>query len=121
MKLENELVGDLSALSGIIEDPISLDGNWFNAKIAGTELTLQMKVFANGSVFGIGGGRISKLALFDDRVRREKMSFHDACETHYDRGWDIKPRTREAYDRCKRIVEALGGEMGIKPKRKYHV
>lgn len=121
MKLENELVGDLSALSDIIEGPISIDGNWFNATIAGTGLRLQMKVFAKGSIFGIGDGRISAIAIFDDKVRREKMSFHDACETHYSRGWDIKPRTREAYDRCKRIVEALGSKMDIKPKRKYNV
>jgi hypothetical protein len=119
MKLETEHTGDLSALEGIITGPISFDGNWFNAKIAGSTLDLQMKVFSEGSNYGIGGGRISKLAIFDDVVRMEKMSFHDSCETHYDRGWDIMPRTLEAYERCRQIVEALGGKMDIKPKKKY--
>jgi hypothetical protein len=121
INIQNELVGDLSALSGIVEDPISMDGNWFNAKISGTDLTLSIKVFAEESHFGIGGGRISKLAIYDDQLRLELMNFHASCETHYDRGWDIKPKTQEAYDRCKQIVEALGGQMDIKPKRKYHV
>ena len=121
MKLGTEITGDLSALSDIIEAPVSIDGNWVKANISGTGLTLEMKVFAEESIFCIDDGRISAIVIFDDKVRWEKMNFHDACETHYSRGWDIKPRTREAYDRCKRIVEALGSTMDIKPKRKYNV
>ena len=45
------------------------------------------KVYDEGSEFGINGGRISKLWIEDSR------KFPVAS---YDRGWDIKPTSKEA-------------------------
>ncbi len=119
MRIGSGDTGDLSALADLIEPHYEIDGNWFKAQMRGTGLTLGIKVFAETSMHGIGGGRISKLSIYDDLVRWEKMDFHAACETHFDRGWDIRPRTREAYERCRAIVEALGGQMDIKPKKRH--
>ena len=46
----------------------------------------QVKVYDEGSQYGIEGGRISKLWL-----RQGKTTV-----ANYDRGWDIKPQTPEA-------------------------
>ena len=46
----------------------------------------QVKVYDEGSVFGINGGRISKLWLSIDG--REVAN--------YDRGWDVRPTRKEA-------------------------
>ncbi len=43
------------------------------------------KVFDDGSLFGINGGRISKLQI--------KQS--DNILVNYDRGWDIKPDEKD--------------------------
>ena len=45
-----------------------------------------MKVYEEGSQFGIDGGRISKLML--------KRDGKVVC--NYDRGWDVEPATKEA-------------------------
>ena len=42
------------------------------------------KVYDEGSRYGIGGGRISKLQLKDENGK---------TVVNYDRGWDIKPKT----------------------------
>jgi hypothetical protein len=110
----NDYTGDLTALEEIADGPISVSDNWVNFKLADTDLTVEMKVFADGSTYGIGNGRISKLAIYDDAERIRLMDFHRACETHYDRGWDIKPRTAEAYDRCRLLVETMGARLRIK-------
>ena len=47
----------------------------------GTAFRYLAKVFDTGSVFGIGGGRISKLEI--------KRSGEVVAQ--YDRGWDIEP------------------------------
>ena len=117
----NDYAGDVSALADMVDSP-SLRDNWFEGIIRGTEppLTLSVKVFEEESTYGIGNGRISKMAVYNDALRYEK-GFHGACEMHYDRGWDIRPRTREAYDRCKAVIEALGGHMNIRfraPRKK---
>lgn len=45
-----------------------------------------IKVYEEGSQFGINGGRISKLSL--------KMD--GECIANYDRGWDLEPTCEEA-------------------------
>ena len=47
----------------------------------------QVKVYDEGSEFGIGGGRISKLWLGIDGQR----------VANYDRGWDLEPTCEEAH------------------------
>ena len=54
----------------------------YNGKRYGYEI----KVYDEGSEFGINGGRISKLEI---RCKGEKVA-------HYDRGWDMEPVNGEA-------------------------
>lgn len=60
------------------------------------------KVYNVYSKYGIDGGRISKLCIWecneDDSERREVVS--------YDRGWDLKPK-REDMNFYDRIIRAL--------------
>ena len=50
-------------------------------KVVGSIFHYWIKQYGEGSVFGIDGGRISKLML--------KRNGEIVC--NYDRGWDIKP------------------------------
>ena len=52
--------------------------------VSGEKYTAYIKHYENGSEFGIGGGRISKLQLKDKDGR---------TVVNYDRGWDIRPET----------------------------
>ena len=59
---------------------------WVEGTIVGFEnYTFQAKIFDVGSKYGIGNGRISKLAV-------KKWSLEVMC---YSRGWGSKPRTEE--------------------------
>ena len=57
-----------------------------NLKIHNSIFHYWMKVYEEGSQFGIDGGRISKLML--------KRDGKVVC--NYDRGWDIEPTCKEA-------------------------
>ena len=63
---------------------------WTEGKINGYEYWI--KHFDEGSEFGINGGRISKLAIRDQKGR---------WVVNYDRGWDRKPtkETRAIYEK----------------------
>ena len=65
----------------------------------------QAKVFDEGSKYGIDGGRISKLSIWDEDMRN-KTNFFDSCIVNYDRGWDIEPET-EHQETYRDIVNAL--------------
>lgn len=54
----------------------------------GTIYTYEAKVYDVGSRYGIKGGRISKLFI------KERLSQKPVL--HYDRGWDIRPKTAVA-------------------------
>ena len=57
----------------------------------------EAKVYAEGSVYGINGGKISKLQVkLDDRV-----------VANYDRGWDLYPAGGKDQQALARIVAAL--------------
>ena len=45
-----------------------------------------VKAYDEGSEYGIDGGRISKM----------EISINGRTVCNYDRGWDIKPKTKEA-------------------------
>lgn len=49
------------------------------------------KVFPLGSEFGINGGRISKLQIYNKDDFENGCTWDD-CIVHYDRGWNVKPR-----------------------------
>lgn len=60
-------------------------------QVGNSEFKYWVKVFDEGSEFGIDGGRISKLML-------KRNGIAVCC---YDRGWDIKPvdsETQTAYN-----------------------
>lgn len=59
---------------------------WQTIKIdvSGKKYTACLKRYDEGSNYGIGGGRISKLQIKDENGR---------TVVNYDRGWDIRPQT----------------------------
>ena len=63
-----------------------LDDNW--RELRDGNLFIQVKVYEEGSRFGINNGRVSK--LFVTRDGKTKIS--------YDRGWDVQPNTMEDGD-----------------------
>lgn len=64
----------------------------------------EAKVYEEGSEFGINGGRISKLTIWDEKKRRES-NLLAACIVNYDRGWDIKPKTVKAQQALEAVLE----------------
>jgi len=70
-------------------------GTWVDGYI--NNLRFQAKIYDVGSKFGINGGRISKLAVWDESNRRAGDLIS------YDRGWDKK-----SADDCQRkLLQAL--------------
>ena len=51
----------------------------------------EAKVYDEGSEFGINGGRISKLFIRRDDGKTAPI-------LNYDRGWDIRPRSKAALE-----------------------
>lgn len=51
----------------------------------------EAKLFDVGSEFGIDCGRVSKLQVWDKKIREEE-NLGKATIFNYDRGWDIKPK-----------------------------
>lgn len=70
--------------------------NWIIGTIG--EYTFEAKHFDKPSEFGINDGRTSKLYIFDSK-RKSIVT--------YDRGWDRKPRTKEAKAMTKELVDYL--------------
>lgn len=90
----NEYVGNINLLKGMSVSKERAD-NWVEFSIDGFECTA--KVFAEGSDFGIDGGRVSKLGI----------SKNNKTICNYDRGWDIEPRTKAGKEVLRKIVEEI--------------
>ena len=74
----------------------TLRGGGVDGKI--DDYRFQAKVFNTGSKFGIDGGRISKLEVWDGATRgADKL-------LSYDRGWDKKPVGAEAKDLLRTLL-----------------
>ena len=69
---------------------------WVSGTVDGN-ITFEAKVFDNPSVFGIDGGRISKLSI---RNASEEI-------VNYDRGWDVEPTTPEHRQIYEAVVSTL--------------
>jgi hypothetical protein len=86
-----------------------LPNRWVEGKIG--DYRFQAKVYDIGSHFGIDGGRISKLAVWDEGPGGlgEIIS--------YDRGWDKEPAAEEHISILQAIVEhfKLKGESRNEP------
>lgn len=63
---------------------------WIDGTIDG--MRFQARVYDEGSRFGIEEGRVSKLAIWNEAIRKARRNFFDACTVNYDRGWDIRPK-----------------------------
>ena len=76
---------------------------WTEGRIEVRGITFHywVKVYDEGSVYGINGGRISKLT-----IRNEKTG---ADVANYDRGWDIKPKTQSAQKVVDTLLERYAG------------
>lgn len=57
----------------------------------------EAKVYDNGSEYGIYGGRVSKLSIYED----------DEVIVHYDRGWDYGKYTTSVYNPLVEQLESL--------------
>lgn len=66
-------------------------GGWIDGTIGGYRF--QAKIFDEGSEYGINGGRVSKLCVWDEELRAKKQGIWSATIVNFDRGWDIKPKT----------------------------
>jgi hypothetical protein len=66
--------------------------NWVSGTI--DKYQFEAKIFDEGSTYGINNSRVSKLSIYDEKVRQEKSNFFAACIVNYDRGWDIKPKKK---------------------------
>lgn len=65
-------------------------GEWTDGTVG--RYRFEAKVYDESSHYGINGGRVSKLAIWDEKVRDEKCNFDEACIIQYDRSnWGIKP------------------------------
>jgi len=64
--------------------------NWVSGTIG--EWTFSSKLFDEPSTFGINDGRVSKLSIYNDKLRLEKQDFFASAIVNYDRGWDIEPK-----------------------------
>ena len=78
-----------------LKNPFEGFGQWKEAIIEnkGKEYKVTFKQFEEDSVFGINGGRISKLTI---NKGKEKVA-------NYDRGWDIEPTDEDT----KEVLELL--------------
>ena len=68
---------------------------WYHGTI--NNIKWSAKVYDEPSEFGINSGRISKLWIAIDGVA--------IC--NYDRGWDLKPSSRDAKRAYKAVVDAI--------------
>jgi len=84
--------------------------NWCDGNVG--DLNFQAKLFDVGSTFGINDGRVSKLAIWDEKIRRKEQNFFAGCVVNYDRGWDI-----EQTDEIKPYFDAVMELLENAPKR----
>ena len=69
-------------------------------EVNGTKYRYNAKVYDEGSRFGIGGGRVSKLVIV-----KASDGYWANPVISYDRGWDVKAKTPEAYAACASVLD----------------
>lgn len=94
-----------------IIDAKALEHGWIDGKI--DNYRFQAKVFDVGSKFGIDGGRISKLEVWDEQKRKSRLGFGEMLS--YDRGWNKRPDSENAES----ILQALLGYGRALPTLEY--
>lgn len=69
-------------------------------QIGGGTFHFWVKRHEETSEYGIGGGRISKLTITNERTGKEVVN--------YDRGWDIQPKTKAAQKALDWVLHNFG-------------
>jgi hypothetical protein len=79
------------------------------------EYKFDCKLFDEDSHYGIDGGRVSQLTIWDN----SRTGYHwvDGCIFNYDRGLDIEPQTNEEIEIFKSVLEFLENS----PKTRFAV
>ena len=73
-----------------------------------SEYRYEAVVFDEVSKYGINGGRVSKLCVFDEG---------DKCLCYYDRGWDVEPTTDDVRYVVDYIVNIVYGDFFSEHRR----
>lgn len=87
----------------LVENVKKESNNWVHGKVG--SYSFEAKVFEVGSTFGINNGKISKLQIWDEKLRYERSSIFKASIVNYDRGWDIKPKNVEEEAHLKAVLK----------------
>ena len=82
-----------------------LSGAWVDGTVSG--LRFQAKVFDEGSEYGINGGRVSKLMVWDESTRQAQQNIFAGAIVNYDRSWDIEPANEHDKEILKAVLEHL--------------
>lgn len=113
MHYQNEFTGDLSMLATIASFTGRDGSNWIKGRLKDQKLdvSFEIKVFAEISIFGIKDGRISKLFVYEGK---EWARDWDTCLINYEREWDIRPRGPKAIAVMDMFMQAIDGKTYIK-------
>jgi hypothetical protein len=79
------------------------NSNWVKGKI--DNYSFEAKLFDDGSRFGINGGRVSKLSIWDEKSRSKANDFIDDCMTYYEREWVVEPEDIDCYESVMNLLE----------------
>jgi hypothetical protein len=79
--------------------------NWVYGKV--DKYDFEAKLFDVGSIFGINDGKVSKLFIWEQKVREKLHDFLGACVVIYDRGWGLEPtdKIKPYYDAVMELLE----------------
>lgn len=75
---------------------------WYEYMVGGYRVSV--KAYDEGSIYGINGGRVSKLFVVDKRT--------EAVVASYDRGWDVMPVDQETSAVVDLVVNAFSVAAG---------
>lgn len=89
MKLETAHTGNFECLQELWTN-LKCDGsNWISGTlIEDQDIRFHLKLFNEGSGFGILGGRVSKFSVYSHGHREQYSDYLGACYFNYDRGFD---------------------------------
>jgi len=96
-----------------LDDPDILRAVWVSGTADKYEFSA---LILSESKTGIDKGRISKLSIWDPKVRKNTNNFIGSCIVNYDRGWDIKPSklAEPYYKKVKSVIDQYIENLGPK-------
>jgi len=105
---------DISAkIQERLDDPDILRAVWVSGTAGKYEFSA---LILSESKTGIDKGRISKLSIWDPKVKKETNNFIGSCIVNYDRGWDIKPSkiAEPYYNKVKFVIDEYISQLNTK-------